>query len=335
MSRKIIVPVSYMGSGSSAITDLISEFEGVNNKCGTFEYVFLHCPNGVFDLEDKLLIGNNALRSDEALHTFYNTMKSLYDKKYWWVGNYKSNVGVDFLKCTKEFVNNLVDYELDNYWYYQENNNLKMLFKISLNKIIYYLSFKKIRLKKPLLYDKMLLSYVNQEKFYECSKNYLYNIFKIIDSKNDLLLDQLILPHNLNRVNKYFDDDARFIVVDRDPRDVFISNKYIWLKEGNPVPYSTDVNVFCEQYRKMRLIEKKNDDKKILRIHFEDLIYDYEDTKKKLIKFLNFESKKHINKFKKFNPEISIKNTRLFDNEKYFHESKIIEEKLREFLYFD
>ena len=52
----------------------------------------------------------------------------------------------------------------------------------------------------------MLLSYVNQEKFYECSKNYLYNIFKIIDSKNDLLLDQLILPHNLNRVNKYFDE---------------------------------------------------------------------------------------------------------------------------------
>ena len=41
MKRKIIVPVSYMGSGSSAVTDLISEFENVNNKCGVFEYVFL------------------------------------------------------------------------------------------------------------------------------------------------------------------------------------------------------------------------------------------------------------------------------------------------------
>lgn len=334
MGRKIIVPVSYMGSGSSAITDLISEFENVNNKCGTFEYVFLHCPNGLFDLEDKLLVGNNALRSDEALHTFYNTMKDLYDKKYWWVGRYKSNVGIDFLKCTEEFVNNLVDYKLDNYWYYQENNNLKMLFHVFLNKIIYYLSFKKIRLKKPLLYNGMLLSYVDADKFYEKSKKYLYNIFEIIDSKNDLLLDQLILPHNLNRINKYFDKDARFIVVDRDPRDVFISNKYIWLKEGNPVPYSTNVEVFCEQYRKMRLIEKKIEDKKIMRIHFEDLIYDYENTKKKLIKFLNFESKKHINKLKRFNPEVSIKNTRLFDNEKYSCESKIIEEKLREYLYF-
>ena len=84
----------------------------------------------------------------------------------------------------------------------------------------------------------------------------------------------------------------------------------------------------------MRLIEKKIEDKKIMRIHFEDLIYDYENTKKKLIKFLNFQSKKHINKLKRFNPEVSIKNTRLFDNEKYSCESKIIEEKLREYLYF-
>ena len=75
--RKVIIPLSYMGSGSSAVTDLISEFANVNNKYGSFEYVFLHCPNGVFDLEDKLLIGNNSLKSDEAIHTFLKTMKEL------------------------------------------------------------------------------------------------------------------------------------------------------------------------------------------------------------------------------------------------------------------
>ena len=70
-----------MGSGSYAITSIMSEIESVDVSKGTFEYVFLHCPNGVFDLEDKLLIGNNAVRSDEALHSFANTMKQLYDKK--------------------------------------------------------------------------------------------------------------------------------------------------------------------------------------------------------------------------------------------------------------
>ena len=62
--RKIIISTGYMGSGSSAITDLVSEFEDVNNKHRDFEYIFLHCPNGVFDLEDKLLVGNNSIRSD-------------------------------------------------------------------------------------------------------------------------------------------------------------------------------------------------------------------------------------------------------------------------------
>ena len=55
--RKIIVPTGYMGSGSSAVTDLVAEYKNCNNDYRSFEYVFLHCPNGLFDLEDKLLIG--------------------------------------------------------------------------------------------------------------------------------------------------------------------------------------------------------------------------------------------------------------------------------------
>ena len=77
-----------MGSGSSAYTDLLSEYKDLQCNNGSFEYVFLHCPNGVFDIEDKLLIGNNAIRSDEAIHSFLLTMKDLHTKKLWWPGNY-------------------------------------------------------------------------------------------------------------------------------------------------------------------------------------------------------------------------------------------------------
>ena len=65
--ERIIVPMGYMGSGSSAITDLVSEFKDCQNEFKSYEYVLLHCPNGLFDLEDKLLIGNNAIRSDNRL----------------------------------------------------------------------------------------------------------------------------------------------------------------------------------------------------------------------------------------------------------------------------
>lgn len=87
--KKIIVPTGYMGSGSSAITDLISEFRDCQNEFKSYEYVLLHCPNGLFDFEDKLLIGNNAIRSDEAIRSFETQMKKLYNKKFWWVGNYQ------------------------------------------------------------------------------------------------------------------------------------------------------------------------------------------------------------------------------------------------------
>ena len=58
--------MSYMGSGSSAVTDLLREYEGINTKNSDFEYVFLYAPDGLFDLEYKLLYNNNAIRSDEA-----------------------------------------------------------------------------------------------------------------------------------------------------------------------------------------------------------------------------------------------------------------------------
>ena len=56
MGNKLLITTGYMGSGSSAYTDLLSEYKDLQCNNGSFEYVFLHCPNGVFDLEDKLLI---------------------------------------------------------------------------------------------------------------------------------------------------------------------------------------------------------------------------------------------------------------------------------------
>ena len=55
---KIIIPTGYMGSGSSAITDLLREYPRLNTKNADFEYIFLHAPNGLFDLEKKILENN-------------------------------------------------------------------------------------------------------------------------------------------------------------------------------------------------------------------------------------------------------------------------------------
>ena len=83
----------------------------------------------------------------------------------------------------------------------------------------------------------------------------------------------------------------------------------------------------------MRESEKECISKKVLRIKFEDLIYNYDKELKKIEKFLNFKKEEHINPKSRFNPEISIKNTQLFNKKEYIKEVKIIEKELSNYLY--
>ncbi len=333
--KRIIIPTGYMGSGSSVITDLMSEVEGVDVSRGTFEYVFLHCPNGVFDLEDKLLVGNNAVRSDEAIHSFEKTMKQLYDKKYWWVGNYKNNIGENFWQLTKEYIDDITEVESEYFWYYQENTNIKMFFKLCVNKLIKLLTLNKYEPKKVLAYEPMRLSFIEPERFYETSKKYIYKVLNTAGySEGSILFDQLLLPFNLFRFEHYFDEDAYVFVIERDPRDVFISNKYYWSKTNGVVPYPTDVHAYCKYYRSLRKMETPVSSERICRIKFEDLIYNYDETVDMIFDKLGWDKKSHTAKKTKFDPAKSIFNTQLYlKDQKLRAEADIIAGELSEYLY--
>ena len=258
--KRIIVTAGYMGSGSSAATDLVSEFKDCSNDFKSYEYVLLHCPNGLFDLEDKLLKGNNALRSDEAIRTFETQMKKLYDKKFWWVGDYKHIIGEDFFDKTKKFISNIQQFNFDGYYYMHEEVNVKMFFKLLLRKPFKML-LKNKRFNKILKYDDgMRISFIQPKQFYQYAHDYIYEVVEeMAKGKDNIVLDQFLLPFNLHRIDNYFDDRLKVIVVERDPRDVFIINKYIWREKQISVPFPMDVNEFCDFYDKMRKSEIPSD----------------------------------------------------------------------------
>ncbi len=332
---KIIVPAGYMGSGSSAITDLVSEFRDCKNDHKTYEYILLHCPNGLFDLEDKLLCGNNAIRSDEAIRSFEEQMNKLYDKKFWWVGNYKNIIGENFKEISDKFISNIEQYHFDGFWYTHEEVNTKMFIKLLLRKPFKILTLNKIKFKKVLKYnDGMRISFIKPDMFYKYAHEFIYEVIEqISDGKKNIVLDQFLLPFNLYRVDNYFDDRLKVIVSERDPRDVFILNKYIWGKRQVCVPFPLEVNEFCEFYKGMREMEKKCDSDKVLRIKFEDLIYNYESEVDRIREFIGFEKEDHINPKSRFIPELSIKNTQTFRKPEYKDEVSVIEEKLKDYLY--
>ena len=54
-------------------------------------------------------------------------MKQLYDKKYWWVGHYNERFTPRFMEYTEEYIESLIQYRPEYYWYYQENADAKMV----------------------------------------------------------------------------------------------------------------------------------------------------------------------------------------------------------------
>ena len=338
MRKKIIVPTGYMGSGSSAVTDLLSEVEDVFVKNGSEEYIFMHCPDGLFDLEDKLLVGNNSLRSDEAIHRFERCMDLLYKNNGFWPGKYKKRVSENFMEYVTNFISEITIASFsDNHWYFQEEPiNLSIVIRLFIYRIIKKLSFEKIKMNPPLRYNTMRLSFPTSEEYYKAANCFMNKVIEDIGAdKESVVLDQLLLPHNLYRLDNYFDDDVKVIVVERDPRDVFILNKYVWGKrKKGRIPYPYNVDDFCDFYVKMRKSEIKVESENVLRIYFEDLVYQYDSTVKKIFSFLNINEEKHIHPQKMFNPNISIANTMVFKiNSEYRKEISIIENKLSSYLY--
>ena len=336
MNNMKIVTVGYMGSGSSAVTDLLSEYDGLKCPKGSFEFVFLHCPNGVFDLEDKLLIGNNALRSDEAIHSFLKTMSALYQKDGHWTSNYRNLVSTDFMQYCQDFIEELTPFKFNNVtWYYQQDPiNFKMRTQLLLMRILWKLSNGKIKLSRPVSYKDTVFAFPSCEQFYIAARHFLDRVFVDLGIEDSsIVLDQLLLPQNLNRLNSYFDENTRVIVVDRDPRDVYLLNKLVWLPQEMMIPFPTEEAGFCKMFRKIRNMGQC-DDERILRLHFEDLVYHYDDTVDRIEDFLGLERKNHVRQYQFFDPGRSIYNTQLFNQERYKNESvEHIERELKEYLF--
>ena len=135
----------------------------------------------------------------------------------------------------------------------------------------------------------------------------------------------------MNRFWKFF-DDVKAIIVERDPRDIYILEKLVW--KGSVIPTDT-VETFCKWYKYTRAHRKTEvfDPEHAMFIYFEDLIYHYEDTTAKLSEWLGLDSADHVRKFQGLDPAKSIKNTRLWLKYDIGKDLEVIERELAEYLY--
>lgn len=332
-----VAVASYMGSGSSAVTDLLRECERVVCPNGSFEYVFLHCPDGVFDLEDKLLRANNALRSDEALRSFRAAMAELDGNPHLWFAGYRERVSSRFMEHVDAFIDELTTVTFPGFWYEQE--------KVSRSRT--RLLNMRVRLgasRSSLYATDLRMSFVTPERFWEAAARFVDRVLSDVERRDGqagsgqvALYDQLVLPHGLDRIGHYFPDHGlSCVVVSRDPRDVFVLNKYVWAPHGNPVPLPLDVDDFCTYYRAMRDAEPGAGDAAgdVLRVRFEDLVWHYERTRDTILGFVGVPDGAQSRSRELFDPSVSVRNVGLARmSQEAARECETIERRLPDLLY--
>ena len=331
---KLITTTGYGTTGSSVVTDLLKEFDNVNSL-GDFEFDFLSSVDGVRDLEYGLFELNSRGNTDIYIKRFIKYIEYLSNSKIY---NYEKWFNGKFKKLSLEFVNSIVNVEWSGY-------NMRDIREENIFvKIMYYterLIQKKILLKKDSsaqFYTKIMKKkryYAcpkSREEFYNKVKKYTKNLMAELDSEKRydfIALDQLVPATDIKNYLKYF-DDLKVIVVDRDPRDLYLLEKFEYKEMF--IPYQ-NIDTFIKWYRMVRECKQKEVDKNILRLHFEDFIYDYDATIDKVINFCGLDKTTWNEKRKYFNPDISIKNTKkwlVYPQAK--NEIEYIEDYLKEYL---
>lgn len=332
----IVTTTGFYGTGSSAITDLLMEYDCIKIK-SDYEIRIAHDPYGIRNLEFNLIENPNRHNSSFALKKFIDYVDFLSNpilgKKYqkYFEGQFK--------RIATSYIDSLFEFSYSGSWHYDLIDRGLFVFFCSrlYNKIIKFLRLclgihdernYSLLVSKPKAYGTIC----NEDEFLLHTRDFFEQLAKSINPEGmeSVLMDQLVPPSNIGVYERYF-NSIKIIVVDRDPRDIFLLEKLVW---KGPVVPCNDVELFCKWFLWTRRQYENTNKGSSLFIQFEDLIYDYDETIGNIEKYLGISPENHKNKFKKFNPSFSIKNTKLWEKfPEYKDEISFIEHKLKQYCY--
>ena len=324
----MIIGVSgYGATGASAVLGLIEECDNIQSYRYGSEFQILQQPDGILDLHHYIVEDGRRLSISTAISRY---KKNLNNTVY---RNMQKVTNNNFYSLSKNYINSLIqiswkgrsEYETVDQQHFIDHSKFRMI-RGGIYKII-----NKISPKFPWPPNtERYFSSVDENNFNIITKKYLKDILSSsgFDLKGNILLEQLFPPTNPAKGMEYF-DDAVSIIVERDPRDLYVLTNYLMPHLSRFMPNSGNVNSFICYYKGLH--RRKSMDSRVRYVQYEDFIYKYEEITKELLDWLGLK-----NKMKRtiFIPEQSINNTCLYKNYPEL-ESKIrqIEENLTEYLY--
>ena len=327
---KVVTCVGYHDTGSGAVDDYLRGFDNIAQSAYGVECRFLQDPDCISDLEYNIIENPHRLNTGYALKRYLRFVKLNHH-------TYSLIFGDAWDQESKKYIDSLTRFAYQGYWsgdmmLMSSWKRFTYYFRRAINKVVPK-TFKKPSTWNYFPKEKTMHCSVTKEEFLEKTRDYVNSLLFAMNPENRdiVVLDQAVSAKNISRYLKYLPYGSKVIIVDRDPRDVFIEET---LLKGRVLP--KDAKEFCEVFRDSRL---KNDSSvnqdSVLEIYFEDLIYDYENTKQLICDFVGLDSNMYNPKKSGFDPTVSVKNTRLWEKHPEFNKQvQIIEKELPEFLYY-
>ena len=332
-----IAVVGYHATGSGVIDDLLRELDNTSFTAYNAELRILHDPDCISDLEYHIVKDPHRSGSGLAIKRFINYCKTetrmeeriFGDKWMLLVTSYAESLCIHkykgWMSCETQLLpirTRLVGKIKKAFFYVLRQKPFSNIFPTSFQRPRWYN-----------YYPNITTYYANlsENEFLEKTKSFVESLCNIInvDKKEFVVLNQFTSSHNPMRDLRYV-DDMKVIIVDRDPRDLFVHNV---IMKDHRLP--SDPLKFAKQYRLMRKRCAEEDPAKVLHVQYEDMIFKYDETVPVIMDFLGIDASHHIKKKTCFKPGVSINGTQLwiYKATKYVNEIQIIEKELPDMLY--
>lgn len=337
MDHKYITCTGFGGTGSSVISDLMKEYDNILSLGSDFEFSLSFDIHGISDLQHYLVDDFERHKVTEGIYAFKKHVECLKSE-------YNHFVGEEFSDILNDYINNLVllEWQGENLMQHYRYSNFKRWlyydyctrFQHRFDRFVH----KKDGYEHTVLYKKKLPMQISvpRDVFFSETKKMYARLLDIHDKEHKyeyMCFDQLVPAYNFERYLNYF-PNLKIIVIDRDPRDLYLLNKLYWDEGWIP---SQNVDFYIKWFGEIRRdlqadIAKCRDN--VLLVKFEDAIYNYDDTIKTIEDFLGLDKNSHVKPQNFFNPKKSKRNTKIWEQEGApIDDVKKIESQLRQYCY--
>lgn len=330
---KVIDLSGYSFTGKSAVYDLISEWDGYYSHGKEFEFDLIRVQGGLIDLRQALIQEQwSPVRSSEAVRNFLRLVHHMGGDKKLISRLWRSGANYDyylpgFSILTYEFVLSLVESSWQCEWPFSFYSRDKLY--ITAIKLARKFGFSRE--------DTVYLARLSKAEFDAKAREYFEQLLAPIAEKGFkwLVFNNSFEPFAPELSIEFF-NHAKAIVVDRDPRDVYISALRAGKIEGSQVGLAVTggaVSNFISRFRIYRS-SPTTMSSHVYRMQFESLVLDYQAEVKRLRTFLADVSAASSRKGQAFDPVKSASNVRQWKcltDLRLLHDVAVIKSELSEY----